>query len=61
MSLPTSLEAAVAALEVDHGFLLEDEVFDTEMIQEWITTKRAEDIEIRKRPHPYEVERYFDI
>jgi glutamine synthetase len=60
-SLPTSLEEAVAALEADHAFLLENEVFDMEMIREWITTKRAEDIEIRKRPHPYEVERYFDI
>lgn len=60
-SLPTSLEEAVSALEADHQFLLQDEVFDLEMIREWITTKRSEDIEIRKRPHPYEVERYFDI
>ncbi|KAF0112489.1 MAG: glutamine synthetase [Chloroflexi bacterium] len=60
-SLPTTLEEAVSALESDHAFLVNQSIFDKEMITEWIATKRAEDSEIRTRPHPYEIEKYFDI
>lgn len=60
-SLPTSLEEALIALEKDHEFLLVEEVFTEELIQDWIKAKRAEIDDLRKRPHPYEVERYFDF
>lgn len=59
--LPTSLEEAVKCLEDDHQFLLVNHVFDELMIKDWIKVKRAEDYEIRLRPHPYEVEKYFDF
>ena len=60
-SLPTSLEEALKALEQDHQFLLEGAVFDETMIQNWIKAKRAEDRQLRLRPHPYEIELYFDL
>lgn len=60
-SLPTSLEAAVQSLEKDNEFLLVNAVFDEMLLTDWIKAKRAEDYEIRIRPHPYEVERYFDF
>ncbi len=60
-SLPTSLEEALKALEQDYQFLLEGAVFDETMIQNWIKAKRAEDRQLRLRPHPYEIELYFDL
>ncbi len=60
-SLPTSLDEALYALENDHDFLLVENVFTEEMIQDWIHAKHIEVEELRKRPHPYEVEKYFDF
>jgi glutamine synthetase len=60
-NLPTSLGEAVQALEQDHTFLLAGDVFDEEMITDWTRTKLHEDREVRTRPHPYEVELYFDL
>ncbi len=60
-SLPTSLEMALCALEEDHQFLLQGGVFDEEMLFNWIRVKRAEENQIRTRPHPYEVQLYFDL
>jgi glutamine synthetase len=60
-SLPTSLEDALQALEVDQQFLLEGGVFDQSLIQDWIKGKIKEDREVRVRPHPFEVQMYFDL
>ena len=60
-NLPTSLEAALAALEADHAFLLEGGVFGKDLILDWIKYKRCEDYELRTRPHPYEIQLYFDL
>jgi len=60
-SLPTSLAGAMHALEEDHEFLLKGEVFAESMIQDWMKAKMREDYEIRTRPHPYEVQLYFDL
>lgn len=61
-SLPGSLDAALAALEVDHGFLLKGDVFTEPMIQRWIDYKREKEINpIRMRPHPMEYTLYYDI
>jgi glutamine synthetase len=60
-ALPTSLEEALSALERDHDFLLEGGVFSPEMIERWITKKRAEERAVRDRPHPYEIELYYDL
>jgi len=59
--LPTSLGEALVALEADHDFLLAGDVFDEDMIQNWIKTKRREEYEIQIRPHPYEIEQYYDL
>jgi glutamine synthetase len=59
--LPVSLDAALQALEDDHAFLLEGDVFSEDLIQRWVRTKRDRDVQaIRTRPHPYEVKLYFD-
>ncbi len=60
-SLPTSLEGALQALKDDHAFLLAGDVFSEEMIRLWIKRKTEEDYKVRSRPHPYEVEMYFDL
>lgn len=59
--LPTSLGEAVSALKEDHDFLLKGDVFDEEMIQDWVTLKTCEEYEIQIRPHPYEIEQYYDL
>lgn len=60
-ALPTSLGEACEALWGDHAFLLEGGVFDEEMIHDWIKAKRAEHYAVLERPHPYEVQLYFDL
>jgi glutamine synthetase len=60
-SLPTSLEEAMDALESDFDFLLFNDIFMEELIRDWIKAKRGEAEELAKRPHPFEVEKYFDF
>jgi glutamine synthetase len=58
---PGTLAEALAALEKDHEFLLQGEVFTEDVIGTWIDFKRREEVEaIRLRPHPYEFALYFD-
>lgn len=58
---PDSLEAALDALEQDHEFLLEGDVFTKDVIDTWVSFKRETEIEpMRLRPHPYEFHLYFD-
>jgi glutamine synthetase len=58
--LPTSLSEACDALENDHEYLLAGNVFDAEQLADYITHLRADDANVRNRPHPYEVGKYFD-
>src|ERR1022692_4525104 len=61
-SLPGSLEASLKALEDDHQFLLEGDVFTEELVQTFIEYKiKAEVNPVRLRPHPYEFSLYYDI
>ena len=61
-SVPGSLEAALAALEADHEFLLKGDVFTQDAIDTWIDYKRKREVDpVRLRPHPYEFLLYFDI
>jgi glutamine synthetase len=61
-SLPSSLGEALGALETDHDFLLTGDVFSQELIRQWIDYKlEAEYYPVRNRPHPYEVQLYFDV
>ena len=60
--LPTSLPEVLTALEEDHDYLTEGDVFTEDLIQAWIDYKRQHEIDpIRLRPHPHEFEMYFDI
>ncbi len=60
-ALPTSLEEALQGLESDHAFLLDGAVFSRELIRRWIEKKRSEERAVRDRPHPYEIELYYDL
>ena len=59
--LPTSLQEAVEALQADHEFLLAGEVFTRELIDDWSKAKLAEHSQVQTRPHPYEMQLYFDL
>ena len=59
--LPTSLEAALDALEEDHDYLTAGGVFPEELIRNFIKTKREECREISKIPHPVEFEKYYNL
>jgi glutamine synthetase len=60
-SVPGSLEASLDALEGDHGFLLEGNVFTEDLIQTFISYKRESEVdEVRMRPHPWEFALYHD-
>jgi glutamine synthetase len=58
--VPGSLAEAMDALEADHEFLLEGGVFTRDLIEEWISYKRAEAKEIDLRPHPWEFVQSYD-
>ncbi|MBW8173560.1 type I glutamate--ammonia ligase [Ornithinimicrobium sp. Arc0846-15] len=59
---PTSLEAVLDALEADHAYLTEGDVFTEDLIAAWIEYKRTNEVDpIRLRPHPHEFELYFDL
>ncbi|HEY89259.1 MAG TPA: type I glutamate--ammonia ligase [Thermoflexia bacterium] len=60
-ALPTSLPGAMDALEADSDFLLAGDVFSEDLISRWIEQKRSEDRQVRDRPHPYEIELYYDL
>jgi glutamine synthetase len=58
---PASLEEALNALEGDHKFLLQGDVFTGDVIETWLSYKRGRECDsVRLRPHPYEFMLYFD-
>ena len=59
--LPTTLDAALDALEADHSFLTEGGVFPEALITKFIATKRSELRDISKIPTPMEFEKYFNL
>lgn len=60
-STPSSLEAALQALEDDHVFLTDNGVFTTDFIEKWIEYKLDNEVNpMRLRPHPYEFSLYYD-
>lgn len=59
---PANLEEALAALEADHDFLLQGDVFTDDLIREWIRYKReAEIAPMLLVPHPMEYELYYGV
>jgi glutamine synthetase len=60
--VPGSLPEVLAALENDHEYLTEGDVFTPDLIETWIEWKRTNEVDpIRLRPHPHEFELYFDM
>ena len=58
---PTSLEASLAALEEDHDFLTDGDVFTEDLIETYIKLKHDNEIDpVRLRPTPQELEMYYD-
>jgi len=58
---PTSLEASLTALEEDHDFLTDGDVFTEDLIETYIKLKHDNEIDpVRLRPTPQEFEMYYD-
>jgi len=59
---PGSLSESLAALEADHDFLLQGSVFTKDVIETWLSYKRAKEVDpVALRPHPYEFFLYYDV
>jgi len=57
--LPGSLDVVLDALEQDHAFLRNRDVFTKDLIDNWIEYKRKNEVDaIRLRPHPWEFALY---
>ena len=60
-STPGSLNESLIALEKDHSYLLEGNVFTKENIETYISFKRENEVnQMDLRPHPYEFNLYYD-
>ena len=55
------MDLALRALEEDHDFLTEGDVFTTDLIETWIKMKREEEVQRQfVHPHPFEYELYYN-
>ncbi len=59
--IPSSLKRALDALQKDYAYLLEGGVFTEDIIETWIDQKMKEYYEVRNRPHPYEMNLYYEV
>jgi len=60
-STPGSLAEALDALEKDHAFLLEGNVFTKDLIETYINYKRENEVNpVNIQPHPHEFKLYYD-
>ncbi|MGE0787035.1 MAG: type I glutamate--ammonia ligase [Sandaracinaceae bacterium] len=60
--VPGSLDGALTALERDHEFLLQGDVFTKDVIDEWVSFKREHEVDpIRLRPTPMEFMLTYDV
>ncbi|MDP8231888.1 MAG: type I glutamate--ammonia ligase, partial [Candidatus Zophobacter franzmannii] len=60
-SVPANLEEALDALKEDHEYLLAGDVFNKELIESHINEKMKEVHEVNNRPHPYEMNLYYNV
>jgi len=61
-NVPGSLGEVLKALEADHEFLLEGDVFTQDVIDTWIDYKWTREVEpVALRPHPWEFHLYHDV
>jgi glutamine synthetase len=60
--LPDSLPKALEALEADHDYLTEGDVFTRDLIETWIDYKRENELKpLSLVPHPLEFELYYGV
>ena len=60
-STPGSLAEALDALESDHTFLLEGDVFTKDVIETYVNYKRENEVNpVNIQPHPHEFKLYYD-
>lgn len=59
-SVPSSLDEALKALENDHAFLLEGDVFTSDLLEKYVELKREQSDQVRLRPAPIEFSLYYD-
>ena len=59
--LPTSLDAALDALEADHDYLTTAGVFPEELLKNFIKNKREECRAMAAIPHPAEFDKYYNL
>jgi len=60
-SVPGSLDEVLNALEEDHSFLLEGDVFTKDLLEHYVEFKRAQADEMRLRTVPIEFSLYYDV
>ena len=61
-STPGSLNESLNALEKDHKYLLEGDVFTKNNIETYISYKRENEVSpMDLRPHPHEFNLYYDV
>ncbi|EGL15473.1 MULTISPECIES: type I glutamate--ammonia ligase [unclassified Paenibacillus] len=58
-SVPGTLDEALDALQADHDFLLEGDVFTQDFINNYVDIKRGEAKDVAIRIHPHEYSLYF--
>jgi len=59
--LPRNLEEAIDALEADNDFLKRGNIFNDELLTQWINLKNEEIHSIGTMPHPFEYKMYFNL
>jgi glutamine synthetase len=60
-AIPASLEEALQALKDDNEYLTAGGVFNRELIDSWVKEKMKEVIAVRNRPHPFEMNLYYNL
>jgi glutamine synthetase len=61
-NVPGSLQEVLGALQADHEFLLNGDVFTKDVIDTWIDYKWTREVEpVALRPHPWEFYLYHDV
>lgn len=60
--IPYSFYDALMKLKKDYTFLIQNNVFDKDIIDTWINYKLENEIyPLNSRPHPYEIELYYNL
>jgi glutamine synthetase len=59
--LPRNLTESIDALAADNDFLRRGDIFDDELLDQWVNVKREEIKSIQTMPHPFEYKMYFTL